>query len=295
MEKIIFMSDSPSDLLPGDTAGKPYLINSSSVVYDDGRVIREVEVDRDEYYQFLKTCKNIPTTAMGTPEQWVESFYQVHSEGYTHVIILTISSTASSVAQSIGIAIELFEADHPEKPLTFEIIDSRTYSLIYGRFILEGLRMNEEGKSFAEIVDYIRKKLPLSQAVLGVYSLQCMKKSGRVSGMSAFVGEALGIRPVLFAQNGKIVPIDKARGDKNLIPKIVDHVKTRIVNPAEQELYILHGSIPAAELDRLEATLSAEFAPRKILRHNLGVTVVTNSGPETIVVVFNGEPYAQED
>lgn len=285
----MFFSDSPSDLLPEDYAGKPYRINSSSVIYDDGRIIRETDVDRDEYYQYLIQCKEIPTTAMGTPEQWLEGFEEAFQNGYTHAVIVTISSTASSVAQSITIAQELFLGDHPGG-MVFELIDSRQYSLAYGRLILEALEMSEKGHSFVEIVTFLREGLKRSYALLGAYSLECMRKSGRISGMSAFVGAALGIRPILLARDGHIAPIDKVRGEKNLIPRMAEHIQKYIRDPEEQEIWIVYGSVAAEEIDRLETLLRELVRPKSIRRHNIGVTVVTNSGPECVFVTFSGEP-----
>ena len=290
MEKIIFMSDSPADLMPEETEGMPYRMVPSSVVYDDGRAIRETEVDRDEFYEYLKTCKAIPTHAMGTPEQWSEALSEAVEAGFTHAIICTISSTASSVYQSINIAHELLEAEKPGA-LTIELIDSRSYSMLYGHLILKSLAQIMEGKSFQEVVDDLKDRLRRTQGVLGVYSLRCMQKSGRISGMAAFAGSLMGIKPVLLARDGSIAPIEKVRGDKNLVPAIVKHVKERIVDPENQDILLLHGSIPEDELNRLESMLIEELKPLRVQRHTIGVTVSTNSGPETIVVGFSGEPY----
>ena len=290
MEKIFFFSDSPADLLPEQTVGMPYKMVSSSVIYDDGHTIRETEVDRQEYYEYLRTCKNIPSHAMGTPEQWSEALNEAVDGGYTHAIICTISSTASSVFQSINVARELLEAEKPGA-LTIELIDSHQYSMMYGRLILKSLAQIMEGRGFQDVVDELKTDLRRTQAVVGAYSLRCMQKSGRISGMAAFAGSLMGIKPVLLARDGSIAPIDKARGSKNLVPSIVSNIKQRIVDPESQDLIVLHGSVPVEELDRLEAMLHDELKIKSITLHPIGVTVVTNSGPETIVVGFFGEPY----
>ncbi|MCL2343484.1 MAG: DegV family protein [Firmicutes bacterium] len=290
MEKIIFFSDSPADLLPEDVVGAPYQMVPSSVIYDDGRIVRETEIDRQAFYEYLKTCKNIPNHAMGTPEQWLEAFRAAVAEGYTHALIYTISGTASSVYQSINLASDMLEAEHPGA-LTVELIDSRQYSMVYGRLLLESIEQNKEGWDFQRIVADLRERTGRNQAVLGAYSLRCMQKSGRISGMAAFMGSALGIRPVLLARDGVIVPVEKVRGDKSLVPAIAAQVKARIVAPEKQELLLVHGSVPVREIERLEHMLYEELRPRNILRHSIGVTVVTNCGPETIGVGYFGERF----
>jgi len=290
MEKIFFFSDSPADLLPEETAGMPYKMVPSSVIYDDGRIIRETEVDRWEYYEYLKVCTSIPGSAMGTPEQWIEAFTEAIDAGYTHGIVLTISSTASSVYQSINLAYEAIEAERPGA-FIIELIDSRQYSMIYGRLILESLALIEEGQSFKYVTIALRERLKHSLGIIGTYSLRCMQKSGRISGMAAFAGGVLGIKPVLLAYDGVIAPVEKVRGEKSLVPALVKHIKSRIVDPGGQDIILIHGSIPGGELDKLEALLYEEVKPRSVLRHSIGVTVVSNCGPETIAVSFFGEPY----
>ena len=290
MEKIMVFSDSSADLLPQETQGMPYRMVSSSVIFDDGRVELESNVDRFEYYEYLKTCKEIPTHAMGTPEQWLEAFETAVGDGYTHGVVYTISSTASSVAQSIALAHAELESKRPGA-LVIEVIDSRQYSMIYGRLLLETLEQVRQGWGFRRVADDLRERTARSQGILGAYSLRCMQKSGRISGMAAFVGAALGIRPILLCRDGNIAPVEKVRGDKNVVPAMVGQVKQRIVKPEQQDLCLLHGSVPAEELDRLETALRETLNPRGITRHTIGVTVITNCGPESVAVCYYGEPY----
>ncbi|MCL2030033.1 MAG: DegV family protein [Oscillospiraceae bacterium] len=290
MEKIMFFSDSPADLLPEDTQGLPYRMVPSSVIFSDGRVELETNVDRQEYYEYLKTCAEIPTHAMGTPEQWLEAFEDALRGGYTHAVVCTISSTASSVAQSITVAHQELEGKYPGA-LTVEVIDSRQYSMIYGRLILESLEQAGQGWSFQRIVEDLRERTRRNQGIFGAYSLRCMQKSGRISGMAAFVGGALGIRPILLCRDGKIAPVEKVRGGKNVVPAIIAQLRQRIVRSEEQDLYLIHGSVPPEELDRLEALLIQTLKPKSVRRHTIGVTVITNCGPESVAVCYYGEPY----
>ena len=83
-----------------------------------------------------------------------------------------------------------------------------------------------------DIVHIARARLKRCEAVLGVYTLKHLKKSGRISGGAAFVGEALGLKPVSLVKAGAVTVIDKARGEKNLISKVLEQVARRVVNRA---------------------------------------------------------------
>jgi fatty acid-binding protein DegV len=72
---------------------------------------------------------------------------------------------------------------------------------------------------------------------------------------------------------------------------MVEQIKRRIVDPEKQDLYLIHGSVPEEELERLEALLRETLNPRSVTRHTIGVTVITNCGPESVAVCYYGEPY----
>jgi DegV family protein with EDD domain len=288
----MFFIDSPCDLTRADIEGKPLRVNSAEVMYD-GKTEKDIDVDRPAYYKYLQECKEVPSTAMATPEEWRAGFEEAYQAGYTHAVGMTISTTASSVLQTANVGREMFLSDHPGG-LKFRLFDSRAYSVVYGDVMLEALDMNERGESCETIVAAIKQKLRASVGVLGVCSLKCMKKSGRISGMTAFVGEALGLRPVLQVRDGAITPIDKVRGERNLPQAIVDHTKRLIVRPEEQTLTLLHGLVPEEELDRLERLALEQIPCKGIKRHTVGCAVATNCGPEVLALRCYAQPYETE-
>ncbi|MBR3867128.1 MAG: DegV family protein, partial [Butyricicoccus sp.] len=141
---------------------------------------------------------------------------------------------------------------------------------------------------FEDIVRVTKARVRRSEAIIGVYTLRHLKKSGRISGASAFVGEALGLKPIMHACDGAVNVVEKARGEKNLIPKVMDQVKKRVVRPETQIAYLAHASLPAQKLDEIEAAIRAiGFADVK--RSTIGVSVTSNLGPASFAVMYYGE------
>lgn len=288
----MFFIDSPCDLTREDIAGRPVRVNSAEVMYG-GKCEKDIDVDRPSYYKYLVECKEVPNTAMATPEEWREGFEEAYKAGYTHGVGMTISTTASSVLQTANVGREMFLSERPGA-MKITLIDSRAYSVVYGCVMQSALELNEKGASFAEIVEHIKFGLRRSHGIMCVYSLKCMKKSGRISGMSAFVGEALGIRPLLRVRDGVIEPVDKIRGDKGVTDKLVDYVAEHITHSEEQTLTILYGLVPEDDIDRLERRLLERVPCKAVRRHTVGCAVATNCGPEVLAVQFYGKPYDTE-
>ena len=104
-----------------------------------------------------------------------------------------------------------------------------------------------------------------------VDDLVYLKRGGRVSPTVAFVGNALGIKPILHVDNeGHLINKAKVRGRKSSITALADKYTELAVEPESGLAYISNGD---CEDDA--------NALKKILedRHNAKVEIIANVGP----------------
>ncbi len=287
--KIAFVMDSPGDLLPEQAQAFDIHIAPVTITVDSVTRRDYYDVERTAFWKELYTHEDIPTTAQITPDQWISLFAQKSAEGYTHMIVLLLSSTATGTYGSACAAREIYGADHPAG-LVIEILDSRNYSIIYGRLMPMAAQMAADGASFAETVSFLRTELAKAQALLWVYSLHHLKKSGRITGMAAFVGETLGLRPILWIRDGVISPIERVRGDKNIVPRMARLALEYAEKPEEQDMILLYADVPEEEIARAEAAVRKTLRPRSLTRHPIGAVIAINTGPQAMALVFNGRP-----
>lgn len=69
--------------------------------------------------------------------------------------------------------------------------------------------------SAKEMVPFMTKYAHEMVHVFSVEKLEYLYRGGRVSKTAAFIGDTLGIRPVLTVIDGKLIPVQKTRGEKN--------------------------------------------------------------------------------
>ena len=289
MEKILFLLDSPCDLLEEQIKDLDIRIIPVTVTVGEETRLDYYEVDRVAFWKELAALPIPPVTAMAPLELWIEEFRKAKEDGYTHVIVAPVSSTSAGTLNAVTIARDLFNEDH-SGGLVIEIVDLKSYSYVYGRIGLQGALMAKDGAPFAEIVEYMNEIAPRAQALLWVYSLLNLKKSGRISGMSAFVGETLGLRPILWIRGGLISPVERVRGDKNIVPKIIEMSKDYIVAPNEQDMVLMYSDVPEEEIARAEKMILDEIRPRSLKRHPIGAAIAINSGPQSMALLFTGKP-----
>lgn len=290
-EKIKFIVDAAGDLSLEDIAEKPITLVPAYVHIENRPVTRDmIGISPPEYWEVLKACKVPPHTSMAPPVEWMAAYKEAYEQGYTHIIVTTVSSTASGVFGAANMGIDML---HEEgiNDIVIEPVDCLGYSAMYGDAILRGCEMAKEGIPFAEILAKVKSICDKVEVVFSVYTLKYLRICGRVNGVSAFAGEALGIRPVLRARNGSINPCDKVRGDKNIVGGIITNMKKFInTEDKEQRISVIYSDVPEEHLKELIKRLKDEFGVENPKLYALGSSITTNAGPHTLGVVYYGNP-----
>lgn len=288
MEKIYIFCDSAGDI-PREEVERYGIDIVPERITHAGHSFREYyDMTPEKYWDLLESSDEIPTTAQVTPALAMECYERARAAGCTHVVGVMINAAGSGGYQSCGIARAMFYEKYGED-MRIELIDSESYTYIYGRVVVDMCRMRDAGDAFDDIVRIARSRLARSEAILGVYTLKHLKKSGRISGGAAFMGEALGLKPVSLVCAGKVDVIDKARGEKNLIPKVLSHVAKRVVQPEKQTAILLYGKIAPEKLDQIERALLEDLHFVAVHRTPIGISVTTNTGPQAFAVAYHGE------
>lgn len=239
-----------------------------------------------EYYNLLETSDEIPKTSQVSIDTFTQCYEECKNRGITKILYISINANGSGTFQSANIARDMFY-DENGKEMEIEIIDSRTYSYIYGSIVVDCAKKAKAGVCFEEIVDYAKNKLETVEGYLGVFDLKFLKKSGRISGGSAFVGEALGLRPISYIGEGAVTVCEKVRGDANVYKKLVLKAKENCTKPQNQVVYIVHGLCSEEYLEIMEKQLLEEVGFKRVEKILLGAAITTNAGPKSVAIFYH--------
>ena len=124
--------------------------------------------------------------------------------------------------------------------------------------------------------------------IFTVDSLEHLKRGGRISAAQAFVGGLLNIKPVLHFIDGSIHPLEKVRGRRNVIKRMVEIMAERIKNPEKQVVGISHGDNEELAVELAEA-VKKEFGINDIMMSWIGPVIGSHSGPGTVALFFQNE------
>lgn len=278
MAKIKIITDSTADI-PKNLAEElnitvvPLTVHFGEESYKDW-----YDLTSTEFFEKLKNSDVMPTTSQITPAAFEEVFRKELQENDS-IICVTLSSKASGTYQSAVIAKNSIEdAD-------IEVIDSMLLSYGYGMVVVEAAKMAKEGKSKQEIIGRVNYLLERIDTYFIVDTLEYLKKGGRINLAAAVIGNILNIKPVLGIKDGLVVPVDKIRGSKNIIPKMIELIKSKGYNMSNQVVGLAHGAIPD-RLEELKEAIENEFHPKGFVISEVGSVIGAHSGPGVIGAFF---------
>ncbi len=285
MEKIKLMTDSASDISYENEKKYDIQVVPFKIAVGDKTYISRVDFDNEKFYKIMEEYEGIPLTSQVTPYEYVTLFEEHYKNGYTDVINVNINSMGSATYSNACIAVQDFFNEHPEARGRFRIfnIDSSTYTGCYGYAVAEAGEMVRKGKTAAEIVDFIKDWCGSAVAYFVPYSLKYAAKSGRIPSLAAFVGNTLGIRPVMRLYDHEIISAGKVRSEKQIIPEITRRTAADI---KEGTPYcIVYGS-DRAVADDIAGTMNDLLGYPPADFYQIGAAIAVNAGPKVVGVIF---------
>lgn len=288
MSNIKFITDSASDIALQEAQALGIQVLPFPVSFGDKTYLSGVDFDNETFYEMLEAAAELPTTSQITVFQYGELFEAAYGDGYTDVINTTINSEGSGTYNSACLAAQMFYESHPEAEKTFRIrnIDGNTYTAAYGYAVTEGARMAAEGKSADEIEAFMRDWIDHCAIYFVPHTLKYAGKSGRIPSAAAFVGELVGLKPVMRIADHKITTNDKIRGEKKIIHTIVRKAAADM-EPGSPYIVIYGNHIE--DRDALEKAMTEAVGYAPAARYQVGAAIAINAGPHVVGVAFRAK------
>ncbi len=209
----------------------------SIINFKDEHYIDGIEIKADEFYERLSKEDVIPSTSAPTVGEAMELIERLISEGYTDMIMYSISYQLSSIGQMV----ENLKSEYSDK-INIYVVDTKLATYMQGYLAIVAKKMVEEGKSVKEILDYSDYLIKHQHAYFIVDNLSYLVKNGRLSGAAGFVGNMFKIKPILeLNKEGKIVSKEKVKTHRRAIERALELFLNEIGdNKMFKFLYSIH-------------------------------------------------------
>lgn len=284
MNEFVIVTDTGCDISPKILQEwDVHAIDMTFRYVNEDREYQGQEVPAKEFYNKMREGAVAKTAAIN-PYTFQTVFEEYCKEG-KDILHISFSSGLSTTYNSSVAAMEELKNKYPERKMIS--VDSLCASAGQGLFVYLAVKKRDSGASIEEIAEYLEgTKLHICHWFT-VDDLVYLKRGGRVSSTSAFVANALGIKPVLHVDNdGKLVSVSKCRGRKKSLQSLAE--KYGESAESETPVYISHAD--ATEDAELLAEMIRDKYNKKVdIITGIGPIIGAHSGPGTIALFFIGK------
>ena len=254
-----------------------------SYTIDGVEYIPEREFDGKAFYAAMRAGSEVKTS-MVNAGTFIERFKTALDAG-KDVLYIGMSGGISGTANAALMAKQELDEEYPDRKIV--VIDTLAASLGEGLFVVKAAEQLRDGAALDTIEETIRAQVPSMCQSFTVDDLKYLKKTGRVSGAAAIIGNVLSIHPILIGDyEGKIVVKSKVRGMKRTLDALAERYAELVLNKAET-IGIAH-----ADNEEGKAYLVQRLRDKGLTGKCLSVCYepVTGShvGPGTVALFFFG-------
>lgn len=236
----IISTDSGSNLPIELISENKIVVVPLSYRYDDEEhfTVDLSKFDGEAYYEMIKT-KDVTTSTVNV-QQFLDAWEPYLEEGYD-ILHVSMSSGISSTYQASNIAASMAKEDYPDRKVIS--VDTFAASLAEALNVLDAVKYKKEGLTIEVAAEALKKRRGLMRQIFTVDDLMFLKKGGRLSAASAFIGTMLNIKPILVGNDkGQIVLEKKERGRKAALKSVLaDYIKN-VSDPAKDIIGIAHSA-----------------------------------------------------
>lgn len=182
----------------------------------DYQVLDDDKFDQKDFIKRMANSKTGAKSACPSPE----AFKNAMKCNEDMVFVITLSEHLSGSYQSAQVGKRMYEEEYGRKNIL--VLSSKSASAGQYRLMLELKRLCNEGFGFEEISKRIIKFRDEMKTYFVLESLDTLRKSGRLSAVTAFIAGALNIKPIMGAVDGVIIKKDQQRGIQKALHKMVE-------------------------------------------------------------------------
>ena len=254
-----------------------------SYTIDGVEYIPEREFDGKAFYAAMRAGSEVKTS-MVNAGTFIERF-KAALDAEKDVLYIGMSGGISGTANAALMAKQELDEEYPDRKIV--VIDTLAASLGEGLLVIKAAEQLRDGAALDAIEEDIRAQVPHMCQSFTVDDLKYLKKTGRVSGAAAIIGNVLSIHPILIGDyEGKIVVKSKVRGMKRTLDALAERYAELSLSKTET-IGIAH-----ADNEEGKAYLVQRLRDKGLTGKCLSVCYepVTGShvGPGTVALFFFG-------
>ena len=282
---VAILTDTNSGFTVEDAEEKGIYVIPTPFYIDDKLYYEGVDLDHDKFFE-LQAADHEIHTSMPLVGDVMYKWHELLDE-YDEIVYIPLSSGLSSSCET---AIMLAEDDDFDGRVF--VVNNQRISATMKLSAMEAKALADEGKSAAEIKEYLEEHKSESAIYIMVDTLKYLKRGGRIPPAAAAVGSLLHIKPVLQIQGEKLDKFAMARttkqGKQIMLDAIKKDAEERFEDPDGSGLVmsIAHTN-NQEEAEKLREELLSLYPNHQVVIDPLSMVVACHIGPGSLAVTVS--------
>ncbi|MEB2288206.1 MAG: DegV family protein [Anaerolineae bacterium] len=250
-----------------------YHVHTVQGTYRDG-----LDMPADEFYTWVKTAPEWPTTANPSAGEYLE-VYRRAAERSDGIVVISITGTGSGGYQSAMLAKRLLAQEMPDLPI--EVVDTQQVAMAHGWSVIQAARAALQGLSLPDVAELARKVA--AEAFVGFTNdtLEYLQRGGRISKVTGMVGSVLSIKPIIGMRGGMPSPLSVARTRAGAYRRIVSLALNHIAEGSTIRAALMHVAA-REEVEKFRPLLEQSYSVVEWVVAQLSPALGVHSGPGTV-------------
>ena len=283
MNEFQIFTDSASDIneelaVELNVVRVPLTVVCEGVATDD----YATDAERKTFFDAVRAGA-LPSTSAVNPDRWLAAFRAALEAG-KDVLAICFVSALSATYQSAVIAAEELRENYPQRKIL--ICDTLSACAGEALMVYKACALRDAGKSMEEIHAWLEENKARCCHQIAVDDLSHLKRGGRLSAASAFVGTMLAVKPMLYINGeGKLLPGAKVRGRKAAMEALI----AKAGEAADKEdIFLAHGDC-LADAEKCAAAMKEKHGIKNVHIIHIGGVVGSHVGYNAMVLGYLGE------
>lgn len=253
-----------------DIAIIPAFINWGSDSFpDDG-----VSITRDAFYQRMATDKDLPRTSAMPPGIAIEVIKKQLATA-EHVVVFSLAHQFSGIYNTLVLAAR--EVD----PNRVTVVDTGSVTMSMGWQIVAAAEVAAAGGNKDDVIAASKQVRSRCKLIAVIDTLDNLRRSGRVSSITAGIGTLLQIKPIIEVVDGVVNTVQRVRTSSKAIDTL-----TEMANAAApfERVAIIHTNDPKGA-EGLRAKLGA-IVPADAITVDATPAIGVHVGPGCLGIAY---------
>jgi DegV family protein with EDD domain len=282
MGKVAIVTDSTAFLEPSVAQELQINVIPLNVHLGDETLREGIDITSETFFQRLEQGGVVPRTSPPSVRSFEQMYANLHART-DEILSIHISGRLSQT---------LSHAQHGADSLlgrcSIAVVDSMTTSLGLGILAEASAKAAQQGADLDEVVRLVRGMIPHIYTVFYVDQMDYLERGNRIGRAQAILGTMLNVKPLLFVEDGEIIPLEKVRTHEKAVEKLFEFVAE--FSELEQAAIVQRHANPTQETNMLLERLAQLFPNMKFPVIQYGPVLASHIGPSAMGVVVYETP-----